>query len=110
MGRAHTNPILNTRMYQVKFAGGEVTELTANIIAESTYTQCNADGNECLLLEALVDYNKDIKAISLTEQQTSMQGRPVTWKTTAGWQICCQWKDGSQEMRKNNCQHQKVED
>ena len=33
MGRAHTNPILNTRMYQVEFAGGKVTEL---IIAEST--------------------------------------------------------------------------
>ena len=27
MGRAHTNSILDTRMYQVKFAGGEVTKL-----------------------------------------------------------------------------------
>ena len=34
MGRSHTNPILDTRMYQVEFAGGEVTELTANVIAE----------------------------------------------------------------------------
>ena len=24
-----------------------------------------------------------------------MQGRPLTCKTTAGWKICCQWKDGS---------------
>ena len=90
MGRAHTNPILNTRMYQVEFAGGKVTELTTNIIAESMYTQCDADRNEYLLLEALVDYHKDIKAISLTEQQTSIQGRPVTHNTPAGWQISCQ--------------------
>ena len=27
MGRIHMNPILNIRMYQVEFTGGEVTEL-----------------------------------------------------------------------------------
>ena len=26
MGRSHTNPILDKRMYQVEFAGGKVTE------------------------------------------------------------------------------------
>ena len=35
MGRVHANPILDTRMYEVEFADGDVTELTANIIAES---------------------------------------------------------------------------
>ena len=44
MGRAHKNPTLDTRMYQVEFTGGKVTELTTNVIAESMYTQCNADG------------------------------------------------------------------
>ena len=37
--------MLDIRMYQVEFADGEVTELTVNTIAESMYTQCNADGN-----------------------------------------------------------------
>ena len=55
MGRLNMNPILDIMMYQVEFAGGKVTESTANIIAESVYTQCDADGNECLLLDALVD-------------------------------------------------------
>ena len=32
MDRAHANAIFDTRMYQVEFAGDEVTELTANII------------------------------------------------------------------------------
>ena len=44
MDRAHTSPILDIRTYQVEFAGGKVTELTANTIAESMYTQCDADG------------------------------------------------------------------
>ena len=55
MGRSHANPILVTRTYKVEFAVGEVTELTINIIAESIYAQCNSDGNEYLLLDALVD-------------------------------------------------------
>ena len=56
-------------IYQVDFAGGEVTELIANVIAESMYAQCDPDGNEYLLLDALVDYGKDNKATSLSDQQ-----------------------------------------
>ena len=48
MGRAHTNPILDTRMYQVEFAGIEVKDLTSNIIHESMYAKHEADGNEYL--------------------------------------------------------------
>ena len=71
MDRAHTNPILDTRMYQVEFVGGKVTELTTNIIAESIYAQCDGDRKE-YLLHVLVDYHKYNKVISLPEQgQTS---------------------------------------
>ena len=45
MVRAITNPILDTRMYQVELTADEVTELTINIIAESMYIQCDADRN-----------------------------------------------------------------
>ena len=90
MGRAHTNPILDTRMCQVKFTGGKVTELITNIIAELMFAQSDADSNEYLLLDVLVDYHKDNKVISFTDQQTSIQGRPVTYKTTVDLQICCQ--------------------
>ena len=68
MGRSQPKPILDTRMYQVEFTGGNVTESTANAIAESMYAQCNTEGNEYLLLDALVDYQKDNKAISLSDQ------------------------------------------
>ena len=99
-GRAHSNTILNTRMYQVEFLGGKITELISNIIAASMYIQCDADGNEYLLLYLLVNYCKDKKVISLTEQQIFIQGRPVTWKTIADLQLCCQWKDDSTSCEK----------
>ena len=100
MERSHTNPILNTRIYQEEFAGGEVTKLTANVIAESMYAQCDLEGNEYLLLDALVDDYRDNKAISLLDQQITVWGIPVTCKATAGWQNCCQWKDGSTSWMK----------
>ena len=81
VGRAHANPILDTVNYQVEFAGSEVTELTAKIISELMYAQCDADGNDYLLLGLPIDHHKDDKAISFTDQQTSIQGRPVTHKS-----------------------------
>ena len=68
--RAHKFRILDTRMYQVKFTEGAVTELTTNIIAKSMYTQCNADGKEHILLDALVGYCRDDKSIFLEQKQT----------------------------------------
>ena len=35
----HANPILDTRVYQIEFFSGKATELSANVIAESIYTQ-----------------------------------------------------------------------
>ena len=84
----------------MEFAGGKITELTANVIAESMYTQCNADRNEYLLLDVLVDYCKGKKAFSLTEQQISIWNRPVIQKPAEGWKIFCQWKDGSTSLEK----------
>ena len=72
------NPILDTRLYQVELAGGKLTELMTNVILELMYTQCNVDRNEYLLLDALVDYQKDNKVISLTDQQITVWDRAVT--------------------------------
>ena len=57
------------------------------------YIKCDADGNEYLLSDLLVDYDKDNKTISLIDQQTAVRGRSVTLKSTAGLQTYCQWKD-----------------
>ena len=84
LGRAHANPILDIRLYQVEFAGGKAIELTTNVIAESMYTKCDNDGNEHLLFDLLLDYQKGDKAVSLSDQQTSVWGKQVTYKSTVG--------------------------
>ena len=96
VGRAHDNPILDTREYTVEFDDGDVSELTANLIAESMYAQCDPDGNQYVLLDSLTDYRRLDTALKLSDQ-TVVRNDNRTYKkrNTIGWQICCQWKDGS---------------
>jgi hypothetical protein len=94
--RANDNPILDTREYIVKFDDGDVTELTANLIAESMYAQCDPDGNQYALLDDIIDYHHDHTAITCDGQTTvRADGWTYTKKSTIKWHLCCQWKDGS---------------
>ena len=37
---------------------GDVTEMTANMIAESMYSQCDPDGNQYVLLDSIIDHKR----------------------------------------------------
>ena len=74
IGRSNQNPILDTCLYEVEFPGGQVTELAANIIAESMYAQCGVGRNEYLLLEAFIDHIKDGSALSVEDQKKVVKG------------------------------------
>ena len=100
IGRANNNPILDTHQYEVQFADGEVTELTANAIAEAMFAQCDEDGNEYVLFDSFVDFRRDGTALSLADQKVVVKGRPSLRRTTVGWLLCCQWKDGSTSWEK----------
>ncbi len=95
-GTANANPILDTREYTVTFDDGDITELTANFIAESMYAQCNPDGNEYVLLDSIIDYRRLDTATKLSDQTVVRNsGQTFKQRNTIGWQLCCQWKDGS---------------
>ena len=94
-GRAHHNPILDTRSYQVKFPDGQEAEFAANMIAENMYSQCDIDGNQFLLLDSIVDHKSDQTAVRSPDRYVIINGRQYPKKTTAGWKLCVQWKDGS---------------
>jgi hypothetical protein len=57
-GCANFYPILNTREHMVTFDNGDMTNLTANLIAESMYAQCNRDGNQNALLDSLINHQR----------------------------------------------------
>ncbi len=58
VGLANSDPILDTRSYIINFDDGDQTKLTANLIAESLFSQCNPDGNQYVLLDEFVDHRR----------------------------------------------------
>jgi hypothetical protein len=82
-------------MYAVEFPNGEAAEYATNIIADNMYAQCDAEGNQYLLMDSLVDYKSDGHAIKVADMFVSRNGRQHMRKTTIGWKLCVQWKDGT---------------
>jgi hypothetical protein len=95
VGLAHDQPILNTWTYDVEFNNGTIAELMANKIAKCMYAQCDPRGNQYVLLDCFVDFDKLLTTISPADQNIVMKGCPSKRCNMYGWKICCQWKDGS---------------
>eukprot|EP00978_Attheya_sp_CCMP212_P031244 scaffold117437_cov27-Attheya_sp.AAC.2 len=95
-GNANTNPIvLNTRTYRVEFPDGVEAEYAANTIAENMWAQCDLEGNQYVLLDSIVDHTSDGHAVKKADQMIILNGRLTKRKTTKGWMLCVQWKDGT---------------
>ncbi len=95
VGRANNNPIMDSRMYCVEFDDGNVSELTANVVAESMYASCDDEGNKYLMMDLFVDHRSNAKAVSKDGQRMVHKGRNSLRCSTVGWHLCIQWKDGS---------------
>ena len=101
IGRANQNPILDTHEYVVEFEDGTQAELAANVIAQSMCAQCDADGNIYLLFESIVDHRKGASALNHEDQIIRKDtGRTYMRRSTVGWQLCVQWRDGSTSWEK----------
>lgn len=84
------------RVYLVEFADGEVTELTANVIAQTMYANCDAEGNEYLLLDSILDWRKTDEYIAPDQQRvTGEDGKVYVRRSTQGVELCCKWRDES---------------
>ena len=73
-GVRNQNPILNTRTYEVEFPNGEVAGYAANVIAENMFAQCDAEGNQFLLMESIVDYKSDGHAVKVADMYVTRNG------------------------------------
>ena len=59
VGTQNNNPILDTHVYTVEFPEGECAEVSANVIAEHMFSQCDPDGRQFQLLQSIVDHKSD---------------------------------------------------
>ncbi len=64
MGSAHSDPLLDSRKYEVEYADGYVDALTANIIAENLIAQVDKEGRRQMMLsKEIVDHRVMTDAI-----------------------------------------------
>ena len=95
IGRHNSNPILDTRTYEVEFPDREALEYSANIIAENLYSQVDEEGRQQVMLDEIVDHKTDETALKPDQAYIVQNGKKHVRKTTKGWKLCVQWKDGS---------------
>ncbi|KAL7475679.1 hypothetical protein ACHAW6_001592 [Cyclotella cf. meneghiniana] len=101
MGTTHHNPALDSCIYEVRFPDGRTEELAANDIAEAIYARFDADGNQYVLLDAIVDYRKNpFIAVDQDTEVTIINGKKIIKRSTQGWELRCEWKNGSTSWQK----------
>ena len=97
IGHAHTNPLLDTRIYEVQFPDGASSEYSTNVIAENIFATVDDDGSKTVLLDEIVDHGCD-RALALNPEDAwivSCNGNKTPQRTTKGWELCVRWKDQS---------------
>ena len=95
------NPILDTRMYEVKYQDGHTVALEANIIAENLFAQVDEEGNRSVLFDEIVDVRTDgTQVLQQDAFVTTSSGTQRRVITTKGWEVNLKCKDGSTTWNK----------
>jgi hypothetical protein len=96
IGRAHNNPLLDSRKYEVEYVDGHVEELTANLIAENLIAQVDEEGRRQMMLSAIADHRVLSDAIPKSQgTYENAYGVNRRKATTRGWELLVEWRDGS---------------
>lgn len=85
IGKAHKNPILDTRSYEIQFEDGEVSTYQSNMIAERMSSRCDEHGQELMLMHEIVDHRKNGHTVSAADGMVKTNsGNMIPRKTTKG--------------------------
>jgi hypothetical protein len=97
VGVHNSNPILDTREYEVQFPDGSTDTFTANLIAENLYAQVDDEGRSYQVMREIIDHRTNGHALS-KDNGFTVSGRTGVRRpkiTTRGWELCVEWKDGT---------------
>ena len=78
--------MLDTRMYEVEYADGYKTSMTANAIASNLFSQVDQDGQHFVLFDAIIDLRTNVTQIKEGETFIHMSnGNKKRIDTNKGW-------------------------
>jgi hypothetical protein len=101
IGKAHSNPLLDGRLYEVELDDGTTDRYFANQIAENIWAQVDTEGRQVLVMQEICDHRKNERAIPIADGYTiKRNGEKVPKVTTDGWELLVEFKDGTTEWVK----------
>ena len=97
IGIPSNNPLMDTRQYEIEFNDGQIEVLPANIIAENILSRVDEESKRQSMMDEIIDHRSSNQAVRkengyVHNPHNGYKGRR---KTTKGWDLCVQWKDGS---------------
>jgi hypothetical protein len=96
IGRAHANPILDSRQFIIEFPDGEQQDIAYNMLAEHLFSQVDEEGNQYRMFKAIIGHRRKKDAVDKADQYTvHKNGKQVKKKTLRGWDMELEWMDGS---------------
>jgi hypothetical protein len=69
--------------------------ITANIIADNMYAQCDEEGNQFLMLQDIGGHKTGGHAVERTDMYIKVGRNKQIRKITKVWYLCVVWKDGT---------------
>jgi Reverse transcriptase (RNA-dependent DNA polymerase) len=97
IGRKGTSPATDSRIFTVVFKDGEEKDISYNILAEHLYSQIDSEGRQYRLFKEIINHRKNKRALDKADgsRLDKRSGRIQKKKTTAGWDLEVEWKDGT---------------
>jgi hypothetical protein len=56
IGRAHANPILDSRQFIIEFPDGKQQDIAYNMLAEHLFSQVDEEGNQYRMFKAIIGH------------------------------------------------------
>ena len=95
-GIANSNPVLDTRMYEIEYVDGRKQASSANMIAENIIASIDEEDHRHLLLDSIIGFRKTKEAIGKEDAFLLLSnGNKRRRETAKGCQMELQWRGGS---------------
>lgn len=97
IGSENSNPILDTRIYNLEFPDGRVEEYSMNIILENLMAQVDDEDYDLGIFKEIIDVCQDKnEAIPKRDNGfTYISGRKKPIINTKGWELLIKWSNNS---------------
>ena len=96
IGSPNTNPIIDSRIYELEFPDGRREEYSINIIIENMLDQIRSNDWDASMFDEVISVRKGHDAINKGPgAHVTVNGLKRQIITTKGWSVQIKWKDDS---------------